>query len=589
LFGQPVLKFSFAINIRYMLVLKYILLNLLCLSFLGDPPKDRTLFSPPVKIPVLLSANFGELRPDHYHSGIDIKTQGVIGKEIVSSADGYVYRISVSPSGFGKTLYLRHPSGYSTVYAHLDRFIPEIDEYVRAVQYERKSFLVNLFPPKERFPVARGQLIAYSGNSGSSGGPHLHFEVRESESELPVNPLLFDFGTTDNIAPVIERLAIYPVSEHTFINNSKSELKLGVRGSNGKYSVVSGSEITISGKAGFGIKLHDLLNGSANKCAAYSIELAIDSLPLFRYEMDQFAFAETRFINGHIDYPAWIRDNVRYQKTFVLPGDKFSAYKSVLNKGIYDFKDDRVHTVQITVADADNNKSMLSFKVRSVSKKPASKPAPAKSGTIMPFGKINRFNAENIALSIPAGALYDTLLFSYSKKPGTSSMLSDIHSVHDRYTPLHKAYSLSIKPTRIPAGKESKMLIIKMQENSGRTPVNATWSEGFLKADVSTFGDYFIGIDTLSPSIIPQNLTNGANLSGRKEIRIRIRDDFSGIKSYEPFIDDRWALMEYDPKNEMLIYTFDEKYITKGKLHSLTLRVSDNRDNEKTWSCEFTW
>jgi hypothetical protein len=583
------MKYSFALNTNQMIILKYILINLLFLSFLGDPPKDRTLFIPPVKIPVLLSANFGELRPDHYHSGIDIKTQGVIGKEIVASADGYVYRISVSPSGFGKTLYLRHPSGYSTVYAHLDRFTTEIDEYVRSVQYERKNFLINIFPPKEKFPVTQGQLIAYSGNSGSSAGPHLHFEVREAESELPVNPLLFDLGTTDNIAPVFERLVIYPLSSDTYINNGKSDVKLGVSGSKGNYTVIAGSEITISGKAGFGIKLHDLLNGGANKCAAYSIELAIDSLPVFRYVMDQFAFSETRFINGHIDYPAWIRDNVRYQRTFVLPGDKFSAYKSVLNRGIYDFSENRIHAVQITVTDADNNKSVLSFKVKSVSEKPSSVNAGATEGIVMPFGKTNRFTSENIAISIPAGALYDTLLFNYAKKPGTASMLSEIHSVHNRYTPLHKAYSLSIRPTKIPRGKESKMLIVKIQENADKSPVNATWREGFLRADVSTFGNYFVGIDTIPPSIIPQGLTNGANLSGRKEIRIRIKDDFSGIKSYEPFIDDNWALFEYDPKNELLIYTFDEKYITKGKQHSLRLRVSDNLDNQKTWLCEFTW
>ena len=158
-------------------------------------PKDKSIFISPVKIPLLLSANFGELRIDHFHSGLDIKTQGVTGKEVVAAASGYIYRISVSPGGFGKALYIRHPSGYSTVYGHLDRFTPEIEEYVKAQQYEKKSYLVTLFPAKDKFPVKQGELIAYSGNSGSSAGPHLHYEIRKSESEIPVNPLLFEFGT----------------------------------------------------------------------------------------------------------------------------------------------------------------------------------------------------------------------------------------------------------------------------------------------------------------------------------------------------------------------------------------------------------
>lgn len=576
------------LNFHGMIIVNYILFNLLFINLLNDIPKDKTLFRPPVRIPVLLSANFGELRPDHFHSGIDIKTQGVIGHDVVSSADGYVYRISVSPSGFGKTLYIRHPSGYSTVYAHLDRFTPDIEDYVKAIQYERKSFLVNIFPPKDRFPVLQGDLIAYSGNSGSSGGPHLHFEVREAEKEFPVNPLLFDFDTNDNIAPVIERMAIYPAGRNSFVNNSRSDLKMGVKGGNGRYYAASDREITVSGRIGFGFRMHDLLNGSHNKCAVYSIELQVDSLPVYKYVIDGFSFTETRYINSHIDYPTYVRENVRFQKTFVLPNDKFSGYKSVLNRGVYSFNDDKVHNIRLIVTDASNNKSVLTFNVRSTTGKPAAASGSPEEGvTVMPFSKVGRFTAENISVSIPSGALYDTLHFTYKSRPGTSQMYSDIHSVHDRYTPLMKAYSLSIKPARIPAGRESKMLIVQMNGNN-RSPVNAQWSEGFLKTDIISFGDFYVGIDTVAPVIIP-TVGNGADLTGRKELRFRIRDDFSGIKSYEPFIDDKWALFEYDPKNELLIYRFDEKYITRNRQHSLTLRVTDNRDNEKIYSCEFRW
>jgi len=222
-----------------MFIIRFLIISILFSNILSDKPKDKTLFISPVKIPLLLSANFGELRIDHFHSGIDIKTQGVTGQEIVSASFGYIYRIGVSPGGFGKALYIKHPSGYSTVYGHLDRFTPEIDEYVKERQYEKKSFLVTLYPPKEKFTVKQGDLIAYSGNSGSSGGPHLHYEIRRSENEKPVNPLVFDFGIRDNIDPVIEKLFIYPVNIQTSINGQNSVRRIDVQGGHGNFYVPS--------------------------------------------------------------------------------------------------------------------------------------------------------------------------------------------------------------------------------------------------------------------------------------------------------------------------------------------------------------
>lgn len=574
-----------------MLFYKYILFSFLIFSALTHVPKDKNIFVPPVKIPVLLSSNFGELRVDHFHSGIDIKTQGVIGKEIVSCADGFIYRITVSPSGFGKALYVKHPSGYSTVYAHLDAFTPEIESYVRAVQYERKNFAVTLFPPKEKFPVQQGELIAYSGNSGSSGGPHLHFEVRESESELPVNPLLFELGAPDNIAPVIEKIAIYPIGDKSFVNNSQTRKIVNAKGSQGKFSIEQEREIIVSGETGFGVKIHDLLNGSANRLAAYSITLEVDSLPVYKYVMDGFPFTESRYVNSHMDYETWVKDNIRIQRAFVLPNDKLGTYKSHLNRGIFNFNDDEVHKIRIVVTDAHANKASVSFNVRSVTSKPQTLIAASDNKSqVMPYNRINKFTTSDVSLSIPTGALYDTIDFEYLKKPGTPVMLSDLHMVHNKFTPLHKAVTLQIKPTSIPAGKESKLLIVKMNDNISKTPVsNSTFSDGFLKAEVLSFGNYFVGIDTIAPSITASGLSPGINLAGRKELRVKIKDDFSGIKSYDASIDSKWALFEYDPKNDVLIYSFDEKYLTKGAKHNLTLKVNDNRDNESYYSCDFSW
>ena len=573
-----------------MLIIRLVLLNLLLFNIPDDKPKNSLIFISPMKIPISLSANFGELRADHFHSGVDIKTQGVIGQEVMAAAEGYIYRISVSPGGFGKALYLRHASGYSTVYGHLDKFSDDIEEYVVDQQYVKKSFMVNLYPSKETFQVNQGDLIAYSGNSGSSFGPHLHYEIRKSDNEVPVNPLMFDFGTGDDISPVIENLVIYPLTKKTFINGRNHMKRLDVSGNRGSYSLSSSSEIFINGPAGFGIKTHDLLNGSYNRCGVYSIELCVDSSCIFKYVMDGFSFTESRFINSHIDYGTYMKENIFIQRMFSLPNDKLGVYRDLVNRGIFNFNDNKVHTVNVIVTDVHNNRSVLNFSV-----KPYQVDAPDIAETqdnslkIMPFSKSNKFISNDIIVDIPGGALYDTLFFDYKREQGASDMLSDVHVVHNRYTPLHKPYKLAIKPQKIIPGLESKMLIAQISDNMRRIGLNSEWEDGFLTTDVRSFGNFCIYLDTIPPEISARNLVPGADISGRKEIRIRISDSFSGIKNYEPSIDGKWALFEYDAKNELLIYKLDPERITKGTQHQLLLKVTDNRNNVSQLTCNFTW
>jgi hypothetical protein len=572
------------------LMIRFFIFGLLFFNTLNDIPKNKSIFISPVKIPQLLSANFGELRIDHFHSGLDIKTQGVTGKEVVASADGYIYRISITPGGFGNALYIRHSSGYSTVYGHLDRFVPEIEKYVKAQQYEKKSFQITLFPSKEQFPVKQGELIAFSGNSGGSGGPHLHFEIRKSDSEKPINPLLFEFGMVDNIRPVIEKLVVYPINHSTLINDQNIIKKINVAGGHGMYSVPHKDAITISGLAGFGIKAYDLLNDSPNRCAVYSIELLIDSTSIFKYTMDSFSFDESRYVNSHIDYETYMKENTYIERVYVQPGDKLNVYKDVINRGLFNFNDNKLHRAEIIATDANNNKSVLSFQIKAQSEKPQPVIRSIdKNIQVMPYNKTNKFSSENISLNIPAGALYDTLYFTYKKEKGTYDMYSDLHYIDDKFTPVHKAYSLSIKPTSVPAGKESKMLIVQLEDDQKKTGVNSIWNEGYLSADVLSFGRFYIGMDTIAPAISANGFVTGENLTGRKDIRIKITDELSGIKSYVASIDGNWALFEYDQKNDMLIYKFDEERITKGSKHNLSLKVTDNKDNFSIYKCSFTW
>ena len=573
-----------------MLLIRLYIFSILFYSTLNDIPKDKSIFISPLKIPEFLSSNFGELRIDHFHSGLDIKTQGVTGKEVVAAAEGYIYRIGVSPTGFGNVLFIKHPNGYSTVYGHLEKFAPKIEEYVKARQYEKKSFTIVLWPTKDEFPVRQGELIAYSGNSGGSGGPHLHFEIRKSENEKPINPLLFDLGIVDNIKPIIDMIAIYPINRHSLINKRNSVKKINVSGSHGAYFIPPENEISVSGMAGFGIKTYDILDDSPNRVGVYSIELSIDSISIYKYIMDGFSFAESRYINCHIDYESFMRENIYIERMFVLPGDRLSVYKYVSNRGIFNFNDGKTHKAEIVVTDVYNNKSSLSFRIKSQPEKMLSDPDLTHPDvTVMPYNRSNKFTSENIMVNIPSGALYDTLNFSFKKENGTKDMLSDIFYVHNKFTPVQKSYKLSIKPRRVPAGQESKMLIVQLDDDLKKIATTSTWDEGYLSADVLSFGRYFVGIDTIAPYITANGLVPGANLTGQREIKIRIKDDLSGIKSYEPTIDGKWALFEYDQKYEMLIYKFDETRMTKGTKHELSLKVTDNKNNTSIYSTTFTW
>ena len=562
-------------------------LILLSNSISQDFPQDY--FISPVDFPIRLSANFGELRTNAFHAGIDIRTGGVTGKKILAVADGFVYRIRVSPVGYGRALYVEHANGLASVYAHLDSFSEEIERYIKQEQYKRQSFDVDLTPARNLLRVKQGDVIGLSGNTGSSFGPHLHFEIREASTQMPVNPLLFNFDIRDNLPPVLYTLAVYPVNHNSRVNGKNQPLYLPLTGANGKYRVQSNSKIEVFGEIGFGIQATDFLNDSPNRCGAWSVELHLDNQIIYSHELTKFAFGELRYINAHIDYAEKIRNRRDIQRMFLQPNNKMSIYGKNVNRGIGVFNNKGETEGRIIVKDAYKNSSELIFSISTVLPVEEVMPPPVRPehfAMLMRYDQPNNFTNSNLSLSMPANSLYDDLLFEFRTSDMVNGSLTPVYHIHDRFTPVHRSYSLSIRADNVPPALRDKALIVQLNDDKPN-PLNSQWKNGYMHGQTNVFGMFTVMADTVPPVIEPLNISPGRNMSSQGKISFRVRDDLSGIKSYRGLINDEWVLFEFDPKNDLLFYIFDHSRIGRGQTHELQLTVTDQKDNASTYSVDF--
>ncbi|TVR75421.1 MAG: M23 family metallopeptidase [Marinilabiliales bacterium] len=546
-------------------------------------------FISPVEFPLSLSANFGELRTNAFHAGIDIRTGGVTGRRVLAAAEGHVYRILVSPVGYGRALYIEHPNGLATVYAHLDRFTVEIEAYIREQQYRRQSFHVDLTPPRGMFRFEQGELIGYSGNTGSSFGPHLHFEIREAATQMPVNPLLFDFDVKDNLPPVLYTLAVYPLTHNSLVNGRNEPLFIPLDGGRGRYHLPSGTSIEVYGEIGFGIEATDFLNNAPNRCGVWSVELLLDNKSVYRHELTRFAFGELRYINSHIDYAEKIRNRRDIQRTFLQPNNRMSIYGHHVNRGIGLFYNEGTTGGRIVVKDAYKNRSVVDFSVRTVMPEEEALPPkpPGNFVMLMRYDQPNRYSGDNVSVSLPAGALYDDLLFGLHASPPVNGSLTPVYHIHDEFTPVHRNYQLSIGADKIPPELREKALIVNLNNNNSPSPVGSRWNDGYVSGQTNVFGRFTVMVDTIPPVIEPLNIAPGRDMSNRPMISFRVRDDLSGIATYNGYIDGEWALFEFDPKNDHLFYVFDKKRIGQGKNRELELIVADEKENISVYNVEF--
>lgn len=568
----------------YRISLAIVLFFLLANTLSGQIKIEGTYISP-VRAPYSFSGGFGELRRNHFHTGLDFRTAGQIGMPVCAVNDGSVARLYVSPSGYGLAMYLLHEEGHTTVYGHLSAFHPKIASYVTEQQYKLKKFAVNLTIPAGLFPFKKGEIIAWSGNSGSSGGPHLHFEIRDTKSEKPQNPLFFIPGIHDKTSPRITSLYLYPISENSHVNKSVKKLRLETIVSPRKTTLKDQRLIEVFGDIGIGIQTIDDFDVTGMKCGIYSAELFADQEPILSFKMDHLAFDQGRYINAHIDYEELIRNKRWIHRLYLQPGNKMEIYQTNPGRGVLNLSDGKIHSIKIVVADAFGNSNIFSFKL--ISKKIQIPEHKELNTRIFSFDQSNEFENEEVKIRIPDGALYDRLPFDYHSVSKKASFFSRIHQVHNPYVPLHKPYMLSIKSEAIPQRLQSKALIVLVDPAGKRSSVGGEYQNGWVTANPGSFGTFGIVLDTIPPTIRPVTIKENKTLLSQNKITFKISDNLSGIADYEGEIDGNWALFEYDAKTGTIEYTIDRKRIGSGKNHTLHLTVKDERKNKSEYKANF--
>ncbi len=560
---------------RLMLLILLAIPTLVC----GQADKKYPQYSPPVEFPVYLSGTFAELRANHFHSGVDIRTQGVEGQKVLAIGDGYVSRIAVSPTGFGNAVYINHPEGYTSVYGHLQRFNKELAAYVKAEQYKQKSFKVDIELKPDQFPVKKGQLIALSGNSGSSGGAHLHFEVRDAATQEPMNPLYFGIKIKDYVRPAISMIAIYPLDENSTVNKKSEAAYIAVEGWGEQHRLPKNQAVHASGKIAFGISVIDKQNDVPNNNGIFSLRLLIDSVEIFKYTADRFSFAETRYINSMIDYRYYIEHQKRLIRTEIDPNNRLRIYEN--KKGSVDLEAGKKYYAVFEVRDFNGNLSLLPFTIVADSVKQAKKEQ--KQNADIYFARADedlRVTKPGFYASIPSGAFYrdEELLFSVEK---SKDSLVPSFQFGDPGIPVQRGITIGLQPAQKAPQKDKMYVALFDKTGKNASYVGGKMQNGYITASVRNLGKFTLLTDTIKPKIQAINFKKGASVTALKELRVKITDDQSGIDDYTATLNGEWLLMAYDAKNDMLIYEMDE-HMHKGK-NAFKLEVVDNMGNKNVF------
>ena len=539
-------------------------------------PKDY--FRSPLDIPLQLSGNFGELRPNHIHAGFDFKTQQNEGLFVYAAADGYVSRIKISEVGYGKAIYITHPNGFTTVYGHLQSGYGEIEKTIKKEQYKAKSYEIDVPLYPNDLEVKKGDIIAFSGNTGGSDGPHLHFEIRDTQSEKIINPMYFGFDTviTDSKRPAINSLWVYPLDENSIVNQSKRPISVNLSlQEDGTYLA---EKISATGKIGFGITTFDYDNVSWNSNGIFRVQTYLNGKTDFGYQFDTFAFDETRLINVLIDYERYKKLGQRVQKLFMKTSFPLSIIKTGSNNGVISVSSNITQNYRIEVADFSENIAKIFIPIQYSSLQAKVAEVPVTSKYLVKAKKENIFSLDNVTVNIPANTFYDDFYMNFEVKKGELKLHEDI-------VPAFTNFSITFDDS-IASQKDREKMFIGLINGKKISYYNTKRYKNSFTIYSKYLGVYKLIKDGKPPKIKSDKRIGGKWISNLNELQFSISDELSGIKSYDGYLNGKWILLEYESKTRKLIHRFSDGIVAEGK-NDLKIVITDNVDNSTIFETQF--
>ena len=565
------------IAVRKKIISTYLITFLVQSMFAQTYTKEN--FTLPMKGSFTLSGDFGEIRSNHFHMGADLRLR--TGRPIYAVADGYISRIKTEPGGYGKALYVDHPNGFRSVYAHLDRFTPELEAFIRTKQMQSKDFTTLVYLDASKFPVKKGDLIAYGGNSGYSFGPHLHFEIRRSKNDNAINPYHFFKLDYDNRSPQIFNMLISPADSTGSIFGKNETAFFKLSGNNNRYYPTQ--KITASGKIGIAIQAIDRKPGQRNRYSVYRTAVYADDEKIFDFRKDEISYYETRYLNSFIDYELYANRKLRYTNLFKEKGNRLSIYNTSANTGYITIKAGEKKRVKIQVFDFSGNKSEINFTLHGEAYQ--AKPNTACKNKFI-AGEKNFFIRPDFRFMSDKHSFYKDFCFTYQKKPAYGKLLSDWHLIHQSDFPVHEDVYISIKVENTNPEIQDKLCIVRQDSRGNLKYSGGKYIKGFVSTEIKRFGLYGLTADTIPPRIYAHNFRPGSSVKHLNELQFKATDNLSGIHSYETFVNGKKALLIYDLKDDIISCQIDDSLLTGEQIH-LKIVLFDKKANKTVYNTNF--